>query len=566
MRWPVVIALLLLCAPALAAPPLAPPSPRGGNFGLAMHGAPGYGPDDTHFAYANPDAPKGGAVELTHPAGFDTLNPFAIGGTPAPGLHLAYARLTARSWDEPFALYPLIAESVEVSEDRTTLTVRLRPGARFSDGAPVTADDVVFSFNALRDHGRPNMRGVYALARAQVLDAHTVRFVLHDAADREAAMILAMMPVLQQKWWAGRDFSAPLTEVPPTPGPYRIAAVDMGRSITYERIPDWWGADTLAGRGHNNFDRMTWRVVRDATTARAAVAKGEVAWRIEGDIAAWETADWGGAVTEVAPHARAGMLHGIFFNMRRPPLDDARVREALAMLFDADWVGRTVYRGRHTRTRSIFPNTDLSAPPGPDAPTGRAALRQASRMLQDAGWGAGPDGMRSKNGAPLRLTILAGNGPDAEIAAAYARMLRRAGVEAQVRRADAAVFARRLMDYDYDAVVHAWPSTLSPGTEQARFWSCAAAATPGHFNYAGVCTDESDALLTAIPRAATRQDLTQAARALDAAVRAQHIGVLLFHDGADRIARQPWVAHPAGHSPQGAVAETWWMDEATKGR
>ncbi|HBH27077.1 MAG TPA: ABC transporter substrate-binding protein [Rhodospirillaceae bacterium] len=550
-----LLALLLLAAPALGAE----------GAGLAMHGAPKYGPSDTHFAYVNPRAPKGGTLRLTTPAPFDTLNPFAIGGVAAPGLgEYAYARLTARAWDEPFTLYPLIADRLEVPQDRSSLTVHIREGATFSDGAPITAQDVLFSFHVLRDHGRPNMRSVYALARAEALDGRTVRFTLHGAYTPETVMILAMLPVLQQKWWAGRDFSAPLTDAPPTPGPYRIAAVDMGRSITYVRVQDWWGADLLPARGQYNFDTITYRVVRDDVAALAALAKGEVDWRREGDIAKWQDGFYGDAVREVFPHGRAETARGIVFNLRRPPLDDARVREALGLLLDADWVNRVFYRGAYTRTRSIFPNTDLAAaPPVTQAMTKRQVRLRAADLLDAAGFPVGPDGQRG-----VSFTILVSGPRDEAMATAYARMAARAGIQVSVRRADPAVFARRLQGYDYDAVLTGWTFSLSPGAEMAAFWSCAAAEAPGRFNYAGVCDPQVDALVAVIPRAATREALIDAAHALDAALAGQYFWAPLFHAGADRIARQPWIRHPEIaplYAPR-PIIETWWMDAAAQAR
>lgn len=540
----------------LAMPALAGEEP----YGLAMHDTAKYTADDMHFAYANPSAPKGGTLRLAARDAFDTLNLFSLTGVAAEGLDLSYARLTARAWDEPFTLYPLIAERLEVASDRSSLTVYINPKAQFSNGAPIVAADVVFSFETLRTHGRPNMRQVYALAQAKALDTHTVRFFLKEGYTPETVLILAMMPVLQQKWWRSRDFSAPLTEIPPTPGPYKIAAVDMGRSITYTRIKNWWGEGLLSTRGHYNFDTITYRVMRDDAAALGALAKGEIDLRREADITKWQDGHYGLAVKETFPHGRAETARGIIFNTRRPVLADVRVRKALVLLVDEAWINHTFYRGMYKRTRSIFPNTTLAASLTQNQDyEGRVALRKACALLDAAGLFVDKDGKR-----PLSFEILVATARDEALAFAYSRMAQKVGVHVSVRRADSAVFARRLQKYDYDAVLHGWTFSLSPGAEQSAFWSCKSAQNQGRFNYSGVCTPNIDELTSALPKVKTYKALVLAAQDLDNALAQQYFWIPLFYAGVDRIARNTLVKHSDITPLYGPVLETWWMDERGK--
>lgn len=561
---PVIFLLCILSFPAHA---------MDGDFsGLAMHGAPKYGPGDTHLDYANPDAPKGGTLKQSAPGTFDTLNPFSIKGTAAAGLDLTYDRLSARVWDEPFTLYPLIADRFDVPEDRSSLTVHINPKARFHDGSAITADDILFSFKTLKTHGRPNMRRVYKLAKeAEKLDAHTVKFTFSNEHDRETVMIFAMMPVLAKKWWEGRTFDSTTLDIPLTGGPYRIAVVDPGRGITYERVPDYWAKDLPTVRGHYNFDKMTYEYYRDDTVALEAFKTGDSNLRREWDAGAWVGGAYdfpavkdGRVILEDFTHGRPDKVRAFIFNTRRAPFDDIRVREALSLLFDADWVNRNLFHGKYRRITSFFPNTDLAAPQTQDKITDRrTALRRADMLLKDAGWIV-RDGKRvdEVTGEPLAFDIILGSAPDEKIALALTRNLERMGIKPQVRVLDSAAFFGRLNEYDYDMVLHHWMSTLSPGTEQYLYWSCEAAEQPSRWNYAGICDPEIDRLAEEIARSRTREDLIQKTRALDSALMAGQYMIPLYYNPRDFIAYWKPLAHPQKTPLYGPVLETWWMDDA----
>ena len=319
-------------------------------FGLAMHGQPKYSAAATHLDYVNTQAPKGGKLKIAAIGTFDTLNPYSIKGKASQGLNLVYDRLMGRVWDEPFTMYPLIAERVEIPLDRSSITVHINPKAVFHDNSPVTADDVIFSFETLRDEGRPNMRRVYKLVESvEKRDDSTVHFSLGEGYDRETVMILAMMPVLSKTYWQGRTFDQTTLEAPVANGPYRIKTVDIGRSITYERVPDYWAANLLTNAGHHNFDEITYEYYRDDGVSFEAFASGQTDLRREGDLRKWFDAyDFpalknGEIIKESLPHNRPEKARGLIFNTRRAPFDDVRVREALNLLLDRYQINQTLF-------------------------------------------------------------------------------------------------------------------------------------------------------------------------------------------------------------------------------
>ncbi len=369
--------LALLPLPALAAPP-AP--------ALAMHGTPRYGPDFTHFAYVNPDAPKGGTLRLGVVGTFDSLNPFIVRGTAPQGLGLGpftlvYESLMLRSWDEPFTLYGLLAESVEVPDDRSAIIFTLRPEARWQDGEPVTADDVLFSYETLRAKGRPHHRTYYAkVAKAEKLGPRRVRFVFAPGpeghTDREMPLIMGLMPVLPKHIWQGRDFNQTTLTPPVGSGPYRVENVEPGRSITYRRDPGYWGRDVSVQRGLYNFDVIRVDYYRDDSAALQALRAGQFDVRREPNPTKWTTAYESPALREgrlrLTPfvHHRPEAFSGFVLNTRRTLLQDPALREALALAFDSGWINRTLFQGLYRPTRSVFPNSELACDPD-RPPTGR---------------------------------------------------------------------------------------------------------------------------------------------------------------------------------------------------
>lgn len=581
-----MIALALVALLATACPARAD--------GLAMHGTPKYAPDASHLDYANPDAPKGGTLRQAGIGTFDTVNPFSIKGKAAEGLALVHDRLMTRVWDEPFTLYPLIAARADVPDDRSGITFHIDPRARFQDGSPITADDVIFSYETLKTTGRPNMRRVYALAAgAEKIDERTVAFKFGPGYDRETAMIFAIMPVLSKAWWTGKTFDATTLAVPVASGPYKIDAIDPGRQITYKRVPDYWAADQFPNKGLYNFDTITYDYFRDDMIAFEAFKAGTLDFRRELDAGRWASAyDFpaaraGDVRLDTLEHHRTERTRGLIFNARRAPFDDRRVRMALAQVLDFDWINQNLFHGQYKQVRSIYPNSELAAdgtpsaaetallapfrdtlppevfgaawqpPPSKDQTDQRANLRRAGQLLDEAGWTV-QNGQRMKDGKPFTFEITLSAPEDEKIALSYVRSLKRLGITANVRILDSAAFIGRLNEYDYDMVLYYWQNSLSPGTEQVQYWTCQAAQEKSRWNYPGICEPAIDALAGAIANAQTREELVTTARALDRAVMAGYYMVPLYYAGKDYAAARRAVHRPAVTPLYGIVTETWW--------
>lgn len=535
-----------------------------------MHGAPKYSPEAAHLDYVNPDAPKGGMLKMAAIGTFDTLNPFTLKGKAAEGLNLIYDRLMARVWDEPFTLYPLIAAHIDVPEDRSSLTVHIDPRARFQDGAKVTADDVIFSFETLRDYGRPNMRRVYKLvAKTEKIDDLSVKFSFSADHDRETVMILAMMPVLAKHGWAGKNFDAATLTPPPASGPYRIKTIDPGRRIVYERDANYWARDLFVNKGQYNFDQVVYDYYRDDTVALEGFKAGNETLRREFDAGKWAGGYDGAAlknglaIKEEFKHGRPEKTKAFIFNTRRPPFDDIRVRQALELLFDFEWVNRNLFHGTYKRIESIYPNAALAdgaykAPRNATPEQRRANMRIADRLLNEAGWNI-VNGARMKNGKPFTFEIILSAPEDEKIALNFQRTLHRIGINPAIRVLDNAAYIGRLNDYDFDMTLYYWLSTLSPGTEQVLYWGCQAGKEKGRWNYPGICDPAIDSLASAIARSQDREGLVESARALDRKIMQGHYMIPLYYAGEDDIAYWKPIRHPGRTPLYGPVIESWWM-------
>lgn len=558
--------------------------------------------DFTHFYYANPEAPKGGELHQAIFGTFDTLNPFSLKGKSAQNLNLVYDRLMARSWDEPFTLYPLIAESIDIPDDRSSMTVHLNPKALFQDGSPITTDDAIFSFELLREKGRPNMRNVYKFVeKVTQIDNRTFRFDLKEGYTRETVMILAMMPILSKSWWEKRDFNTTILDSPNTSGPYRIKEVSVGRRIVMERNPNYWAKDLPVNKGLHNFDRIVFDYFRDQTSAFEAFKSGDIHiwndlnpghWNNAYDFPAFTA---GHVSKEELKHGRVERAWGAIFNLRRAPFDNIKVREAISLMMDYDWINKNIFYGKFKPLDSFYPNSELAAhgeptpqerdvllpftstlpnviwassfspPPTGDLRKSRENWIKADKLLSESGYLV-QKGMRTNTttGKPLTFEILVGVAEDNKIAQSLARNLEKIGIKVTIRNLDQAAFQDRLMDYDYDLVIHFWQNTLSPGTEQAVYWGCEAAKQSGRFNYAGICHPAVEKILGNIPNVTTKEELLTQVHALDRILLAERIFIPLFYNGADYVAAWDDYAHPTRISLYGNVLETWWYVPKTK--
>ncbi|MFG1479030.1 extracellular solute-binding protein [Xanthobacter sp. V4C-4] len=561
-----------------------------------MRGAPDLPANFSALPYANPDAPKGGRLTLSLVGTFDSLNPFIVkGSAPAVVRNYVVEPLMARSFDEPFTLYPLLAQSVATDPARTFVEFTLDPRARFSNGAPVTADDVLFSFTLLREMGRPNHRLYYGkVAKAEARDPRTVRFTF-TAPDRELPLIMGLMPVLSRASTDPARFEETSLTPPIGSGPYTVGAVDAGASVTLARNPDYWGRDLPVNRGLHNFDTLHFVYFRDGNTEFEAFKKGLIDARFESDPSRWETgydfpaARAGDVVKEVIPTGVPKPYSALVFNTRRTLFADIRVRRALIELFDFEWLDRSFYHGLYQRTASFFQGSELSAlgqpadarerallAPFPDAVTpdvlagtyrppvsdgtgrDRERLRAALALLGAAGWQLRQGSLVNGEGASFDFEIMVATRDQERLALAYAAQLKRAGIVARVRFVDAVQFDARRNAYEFDMVPFIWGQSLSPGNEQAFYFGSAAADTPGTRNYMGARNPAVDAAIAALIDASDEDAYVSAARALDRTLMSGAYAVPLFHTPGQWLARWTRIARPGRASLYGTLPETWW--------
>ena len=565
---------------------------------MVMHGDPRYPADFSHFDYANPDAPRGGTLRMAALGSFDNLNPFVVvGRSPTIVRVYHFASLMARSWDEPFSLYAYVAERVEIAPDHRSVTFHLNPRARFHDGSPITVDDVVFTVETLRAEGLPSFRRNYArIARMERVGERGIRFHLTADADRETPMILGLMPILSAAYYAERSFADPTLEPPLGSGPYRVAVVDPGRRIEFERVADWWADDLPAARGHYNFDRLVIEYFLDDTVAMEAFRAGQQTLRREGDGVRWATtydfpAVVDGRVTLLAePHGRPSGLRGFAMNTRRAPFDDRRVRRAMAYAFDSSWVASNLLLDRYRRIHGLFTNSSL-APDGPpegaelallepwrgqvpDAVFGpafrapstetlglRENLRQARDLLLEAGFSTDRGRMIRPDGRPFTFELMLTAGADRSLALAYADSLSRIGVEMSIRFMDSVQYFNQITRFDFDMVIDHWNVTMSPGAEQDLYWGSRSAETEGSRNLTGIRSPAVDALIGALEDAETAEDLRAAAGALDRVLMWDYLVVPLFYLEEDYIAFWGDLRRVEGNAPlYGTVLEAWWQE------
>jgi peptide/nickel transport system substrate-binding protein len=565
---------------------------------IAMHGAPAMADDFVELPYANPDAPQGGRLVQGVLGTFDSLNPLIVKGLAVQNLRgYVIESLMARGYDEPFTLYGLLARTIETDESRSYVTFGLDPAARFSDGAPVTATDVVFSWKLLRDHGRPNYRTYYSkVVTAEALDARTVRFDLSDSNDRELPLILGLMPVLPEHAINVATFEDTTLAKPVGSGPYVVSTIDPGKSVTFERDPNYWGRALPINRGLWNFAELRFDYYRDANAYFEAFKAGVYKVRAERDPNRWQTGyDFpavrdGRVVKESFPSGLPKIASDFVFNTRRPIFSDIRVREAILLLFDAEWVNRNFFYDLYRRSASFFDDSELSAyhrpadererallkpytnsvrtdvldgtwsPPVADGSgRDRARLRQALALLDAAGYALKGTTLRERaSGKPFRFEIMVMSRDEERLALTFSSNLARAGIEAQVRLVDAVQYDQRRVSFDFDMIQYRWEQSLSPGNEQSFYWGSAAADQQGSRNYMGVRSAGIDAMIAALLAARERSDFVAAVRALDRLLISGFYVVPLFYLPDQWVARWTSIAHPERTSLSGYLPETWW--------
>ncbi|RWU18139.1 hypothetical protein DM813_26115 [Pseudomonas alkylphenolica] len=582
-------ALLLACfsAQALAAP----------QHALTLYDeAPKYPANFKHFDYVNPDAPKGGTFRQAGFGGFDSLNPFINKGVSADDISLIYDTLMTQSLDEPFTEYGLVAGKIEKAPDNSWVRFYLRPEARFHDGHPIHAEDVVFTFNTLIKSGAPLFRGYYAdVAEVIAEDPQRVLFKFKHSNNRELPLILGQLPVLPKHWWEGRDFTKGNLEIPLGSGPYKVADVKAGRSIRYERVKDYWGKDLAVNRGFYNFDVMTTDYYRDSAVALEALKAGQFDYRLETAAKSWATAYDVPAVRqkrlilEELPNGNPTGMQGFVYNLRRPLFQDVRVREALSLLLDFEWTNKQLFNGAYTRSRSYFENSEMAATGLPDAAelkileplrgkipeqvftqpfanpvtdgSGmiREQQRKAYKLLQEAGWRIVDDKMVDAQGKPVSIEFLLAQTEFERVLLPFKRNLSDLGIDLVIRRVDVSQYINRLRSRDFDMIVGGYPQSNSPGNEQREFWQSAAADNPGSRNFIGLKDPAIDTLVEDLINADSRQSLIEHCRALDRVLQWGYYLIPNWHIKTWRVAYWNHIGHPEVSPKYDIGINTWWI-------
>jgi peptide/nickel transport system substrate-binding protein len=568
------------------------------KHGIAMHGEPALPADFKHLPYANPDAPKGGQLRQAVTGSFDSVNPFIVKGSAANGIRTyVFESLLGRNWGEPFSLYGLLAESIEVSDDRQSFTFRLRPEAKFSDGTPVTAADVVFTLETLRDKGRPNFKNSYSkITKIETPDERTIRFT-QDSGDRELPLIIGVMPILSKAFWEGKDFAATTLDPIVGSGPYVIQSVKAGETITYAKDPDYWGKDLPLQRGLWNFDEVRFDYYRDANAAFEAFKSGLADVRVENDPVRWNTgydfpAVKEGKITlEKIEQKTPAPASGFVFNTRRKLFEDPRVREALIMAFDFEWANANLFANSYRRTYGFFAGSELSSEGKPvdereRAVLGEAAnrlradfidgsyrlpvsdgsgrdrkvLRQAVDLLGQAGWTVTDKGLTNAAGEPFAFTITVQNRDQEKIALHYQRTLKAIGINAEVRIVDSAQFSALQTSYEYDMIPATWFNSLSPGNEQMLYFGSNGRTVEGTRNYPGIADPAVDAAIQAMLDAKSREDFAAAVRAEDRLLMSGFYMVPLYDAGGQWVARWNYIGRPDSQPLAGFEGTTLWRN------
>ncbi|HKX10516.1 MAG TPA: extracellular solute-binding protein [Stellaceae bacterium] len=568
--------------------------------GLSLFGDLKYGPDFTHFDYVNVDAPKGGSVRYAAIGTFDTLNPFTLKGNAAAGLGLDTDTLMVGSPEEPASAYGLVAETVEVPADRTWVQFNLRKEARFHDGTPMTPADVIWTFETLKTKGHPFYRSYYAdVVKAEPVGERSVRFTFRNGDNRELAQIVGELPVLSKAYWATRDFEQTTLDPPPGSGPYKIEAVDPGRSISYRRVPDYWAANLPVNRGRHNFDSIRYDYYRDMTVSFEAFKAGAYDIRSENTAKLWATGYDGpalraGLIQKVEiPHSRVAGMQAFGFNTRRDFFDDRRVREAIGYAFDFEWTNRNLFNGAYTRTRSYFDNSELASigvptgdelqilekykgmvpeevftkqydPPKSDGSGNiRDNLKKALDLLKAAGWSVKTDRLvNDKTGQPLEFEILLDQPEFERIVLPFIANLKRLGIVARVRTVDPSQYEERMRSFDFDMAVVGFGASQSPGNEQRDFWGSATADQRGSRNLLGVKDKVVDDLIDLVVSASDRASLVTRVHALDRVLLWGFYVVPNWHLSASRIAYWDKFDRPKVAPKYGVDQMAWWVDEA----
>lgn len=602
LRRRVMAVFTILTAIVTGVVPTTADEPR--RHGIAMHGAPALPADFEHLPYVNPDAPQGGRLTLGIQGTFDNLNPFTIKGVTVDNVRgYVFESLMARSADEPFSLYGLIAETVTMPEDRSSITFHLRREARFADGKQITAQDVAFSHELLAAHGRPFMRSYYRkVANVSVIDPRTVRFEFDDSGDREMPLIMALMPIIPKHLNTVESFQKTTLTPPVGSGPYTIAQVDPGRVVVFEKDPDYWAADLPIRRGLFNFAEIRFEFFREATAMFEAFKSGALDFRFETSSVNWaegynfRAAQQGRVIHTGLETGLPAGLRALVFNTRRSAFKDIRVRKALIQLFDFKWINSSLFNGLYARTNSLFARSNLAAagrpldirettllapfmaeidpsiaagtwrlPESDGSGRDRTQLRTAVQLLREAGYvSKGRQMVNATTGEPLTFEFLARNKAEERLMLAFKTTLDRIGIGVAIRQVDSAQYWQRLQTFEFDMIQWRWSASLSPGNEQIHRWESSHADVRGSQNYAGARSKAADAMIKALLAARGREEFVSAVRAYDRAILSGRYVIPLYHAPTRWVAYWSHIKKPASDPLFGLELNAWWRAPAVK--
>ncbi|MXU65844.1 extracellular solute-binding protein [Oceanomicrobium pacificus] len=573
------------------------------QHGIAMYGEPALGPDFTELPYVNPDAPKGGRIVFGESGGFDAFNPYILKGRSPWGLRAhVFESLLGRSWDESFTLYGLLAESVETGPNREWVEFHLRPEAAFSDGSPVTVDDVIWSFEILAEKGLPSFGNSWKkVETVERVGERGVRFTFNTV-DFELPLILGLRPILKQSDWEGRDFAESTLDVPTATGPYTVGDFEAGRYISFVRNPDYWGKDLPFNKGRNNLDEIRYEFYGDAGVVWQSFTAGETSVFREGDPVKWENEyDFplvtSGEVTKsVIPHQRPAGMEGFVFNTRRPIFEDWRVRDALLHAFNFEFINQALNNGVYPRRTSYFANSPLGMAVGepaegkvaellapfadellPGAIDGyalpvsdgsernRSNLRAARQQLEAAGWTIQDGELKDADGNPFTFEIMLKSNRDEGLANMWFDALKQLGITPGIELVDSAQHKARATEYDYDMMVNRWGLSLSPGNEQRFYWGSNGVTEPGTRNYMGVNSPAADAMIDAMLSAESQEDFVAATKALDRVLTSGRYVVPFWFSDVSRLAHASRLKYPETLPIYGDwigfLPDVWWNEE-----
>lgn len=572
------------------------------RHGLSAFGDLKYPTDFSHFEYVNPDAPKGGRLSMIGTAGritFDSFNHFILKGDRAQGLQYLFDSLMVRAFDEPDAVYGLVARSAEVADDKMSVTFKLRPEARFSDGSPLTADDVVFSFDTLKAKGHPEFSfQIRNVVKAQAVDPQTVRYHFQGKLVRDLPLQVAVLPIMSKAYYAKHNFEKTTLKPPLGSGPYAISDFKQGTFVTYKRRDDYWAKDLPVNRGHYNFEELRYEYFRDRTAELQNLFSGNYSLREEFTSVDWATSynieavKSGRILRHTLPDARPGGAQGFFINTRREKFKDPRVRKALDYAFDFEWSNKNLFYGLYKRTASFFENSNMKAtgkpspeelvllepfrdkladdvfgdaysPPVSDGSgKDRKLLREASKLLSEAGWTLRGGKRVNAAGEQLAIEFLTFSKSFLRVIGPYTGNLKRLGINATTRLVDASQYERRVKSFDFDVTTQRYVLRLTPGVEMKNFWGSETAKMDGSFNLAGISNPALDHLTDKALAAESRAELVTATRAIDRVLRAGHYWVPHWYKAAHNMAfwnKFSWPAKKPDYD-RGIIA-TWWFDE-----